>query len=159
MKIFGPTREEVAVGWRRPYNEELHNLYASSDIITVMKSRRMRQAGHVARMGEMRNAYNILAGRSEGKKPIRRSKHRWEDNIRMYLREMGWEGVDWMHLAQDREHWRALVNTVMAGKFLNPIADKVHEHYKYYTAHRRDYIPQTFKYVYLTQTCSKSSRL
>jgi hypothetical protein len=63
-------------------------------------------------MGEMRNLYKILVGKPEDKRPLRRPRHRWED-IRMYLKEIGWEGVDWMHLAQDRDQWRAVVNTVM----------------------------------------------
>jgi hypothetical protein len=87
--------------------------YASPNITKVTKARRMRWAGHVACMGEMRNAYNILVGKSEGKRPLTRPRCRWEDNIRMYLRKIGWEGVDWMHLAQDRDQWQALVNTVM----------------------------------------------
>jgi hypothetical protein len=96
-RIFGPEREEVVGGWRRLHNEELHNLYASSNIIRVIKSRKMR------RVGEMRNAYKILVGKPEKKRPLERPKSRWEDNMRMYVREIGWEGVDWIHLAQDRD--------------------------------------------------------
>jgi hypothetical protein len=92
----------VIGGWRKLHNEELHNLYCSPSIIRIIKSRRMRWAGHVARMGK-RNAYRILEEKSEGKKPLGRPRHRWEDNIRMDLRDM----------AQDRDQWRALVNTVM----------------------------------------------
>jgi hypothetical protein len=95
------------------YNEELHGLYSSPSIIRVIKARRMRWAGHVARMGEVRAAYNILVGRPEGRKPLARPRHRWEDNIRMDLREIGFGDVDWIHLAQDRDRWRAVVNTVM----------------------------------------------
>jgi hypothetical protein len=73
----------------------------------------MRWAGHVAHMGEMRDAYEILVGKPEGKRPLRRPTCRWEDNIRMDLREIGWEGVDWIHLTQDRDKWKALVNTIM----------------------------------------------
>jgi len=69
--------------------------------------------GHVALMGEMRNAYNIFVGKSEGKRPLRRHRHRWEDNITMDLGEIEWEGVDWMNLAQFRNQWRALMNTVL----------------------------------------------
>jgi hypothetical protein len=79
----------------------------------MIKSRRMRKAGYIARTGEKRNAYMILVGKTEGKRPLGRPRRRWEDNIRMYLREIGWGGMDWIDLAQDRDQWRALVNTVM----------------------------------------------
>jgi hypothetical protein len=81
--------------------------------IGVIKVKRMRLAGHVARMGEVRGAYDILVGRSEGRRPLGRPRHRWEDNIKMDLREIGSGNVDCIHLAQDRDRWRALVNTVM----------------------------------------------
>jgi hypothetical protein len=102
-----------AEGWRRLHNEGLHNLYASLNIIRVIKSRRVRWAGHVDGMREMKNTYNTLVGKQEGKRPLGRTRHRWEDNIRMDLREVGWEGVDWIHLAQDRDRWRALANSVI----------------------------------------------
>jgi hypothetical protein len=73
----------------------------------------MRCAGHVARKGEKRNAYRILVGKLEGKRSLGRPRHGWEDNIRMDLREIGWGGMDWIDLAQDRDGWRALVNMVM----------------------------------------------
>jgi hypothetical protein len=76
-------------------------------------SRRLIWTGNVACMGAMRNAYNSLAGKPEGKRPLGRPRRRWENNIRMDLREIGWKGVEWMHLAQGRDQWRALVNTVM----------------------------------------------
>jgi hypothetical protein len=79
----------------------------------VIKARRMRRAGHVARMGEVRGAYNILVGRSEGRRPLGRRRRRWENNIKMDLREIGFGDVNWIHLAQDRDRWQALVNTVM----------------------------------------------
>jgi hypothetical protein len=79
----------------------------------MMKSRRMRWAEHVARMGETRNAYRILVGKGEGKRPLGRPRHRWLDNTKMDLREIGWDGVDWIELARDRDQWRALVNTMM----------------------------------------------
>jgi hypothetical protein len=94
------------------HNEELHNLYSSPSIIRMIKSRRMIRAGHVARIWEKRNAYRILIGNPEGERPLRRPRRRWEDNVRMNL-EIGWGGMDWIDLAQDRDHWRALVNTVM----------------------------------------------
>jgi hypothetical protein len=79
----------------------------------VIKSRRMRWAGHVARMGEKRNAYRILVGKPEGKRPRGRPRRRWVDNIKMARREISWDGVAWIDLTQDRDQWRALVNTVM----------------------------------------------
>jgi hypothetical protein len=79
----------------------------------VIKARRMRWVGHVARMGEVRGAYNILVGRPEGRRPLGRPRCRWEENIKMDLREIGFGDVDWINLAQDRKRWWALVNTVM----------------------------------------------
>jgi hypothetical protein len=89
----------------------LHNFYSSPSIIRVIKSRRMRWAGHVARMG--RNAYRILVEKPEGKRPLGRPRRRLVDNIKKYLREIGWGGMDWFDLAQDRDQWRTPVNTVM----------------------------------------------
>jgi hypothetical protein len=88
-RIVGPKGEEVAGGWRRLHNHELQNLYTSLNIIRIIKSRRVRREGHVARMGEMKNAYNILVGKSEGKRPLGRHRRRWEDNIRMGFTEIG----------------------------------------------------------------------
>jgi hypothetical protein len=79
----------------------------------MIKSRRMRWAGHVAGMGETRNAYRILVGKPEEKRPLGRPKRRWVDNIKMDVSEIGWDGMDWIELAQDRNQWRVLVNTVM----------------------------------------------
>jgi hypothetical protein len=90
MRLSGPKREEVAGGWRQLHNEELHILYASSDVILVIKSRRMGWVGHVAHMEEVRNAYSILDGEPEGKRPLGRPRHRWEDNVRMDFKEIGW---------------------------------------------------------------------
>jgi hypothetical protein len=112
-RIFGPKRDEVTGQWRRLYNEELNELYSSPNIIRVIKSRRMRRTGHVARMGEGRGAYRILVGRPEGKRPLRRPRRRWEDNIKMDLQEVGWVGMDWIDMAQDRDRWQAVVNAVM----------------------------------------------
>jgi hypothetical protein len=97
------------------HNEELHNLYSYPSIIRVIKSRKVRWAGHVAQVGEKRNAYRILVGKPEGKRPLGRPRHRWVDNIKIDLKRdgMGWYGLDWVDLAQDRDQWRALVNTVM----------------------------------------------
>jgi hypothetical protein len=112
-RIFGPKRDEMTRGWRKLHNEELHGLYSSPNIIRVIKARRMRWAGHVARMGEVRGAYNILVGRPEWRRPIGRPRRRWEDNIKMDLRKIGFGDVDWIHLAQDRARWQAVVNMVM----------------------------------------------
>jgi hypothetical protein len=112
-RIFGPERDEVTGDWRKLHNEELHGLYSSPSIIRVIKARRMRWAGHVACMGEVRGAYNILVGRPEEKRPIGSPRCRWEDNIKMDLRETGFGNVDWIHLDQDRDRWRAVVNMVM----------------------------------------------
>jgi hypothetical protein len=79
----------------------------------MIKSRRMRWAGHVARIGDKRNAYRIVVGNPEGKKPLGRPRHRWVDNIKMDLREIGWDGGDWIDLAQNRDMWRAHVNTAI----------------------------------------------
>jgi hypothetical protein len=79
----------------------------------MIRSRRMRLAGHVARNGEKRNAYRILAGKPEGKKPLGRTRRRWVDNIKMDFREAEWGSMDWIYLSQDRDQWRTLVNTVM----------------------------------------------
>jgi hypothetical protein len=88
-RIYGPKSDEVIGGWRKLHNEELHNLYCSPSIIRITKLRRMRWVGHVARMGEKRNAYKILVGKPEGKRPLGRPRRRWEDNIRIDLREIG----------------------------------------------------------------------
>jgi hypothetical protein len=79
----------------------------------MIKSRRMRWVGHVALMGEKRNAYKILVEKPEGKRSLGRPRRRWVDNIKMDVREIGWDGMDWIYLAEDRDQWRALVNTVM----------------------------------------------
>jgi hypothetical protein len=93
--MSGQKRDEVIGGWRKLHNEELHNLYCSPSIIRIIKSRRIRWAGHVARMGEKRNAYRILVGKPEGKRPLGRPRRWWEDNIRMDLKRdrIGWYGV------------------------------------------------------------------
>jgi hypothetical protein len=95
------------------HNEELCDLYSSPSIIRIIKSRRMRWARHVARMGEKRNAYRLLVGKPEGKRPLGRPRCRCVDNIKIDLVEIGWGGVDWIGLAQDRDKWRALANAVM----------------------------------------------
>jgi hypothetical protein len=112
-KVFAPKRNDVTGEWRTFLNEELRDLYSSPSIIRIIKSRRMRWEGHVARMGEKRNAYRLLVVKPEGKRPLGRPKHRWVDNIRTDLGEVGWGDVDWIGLAQDRNMWRALVNSVL----------------------------------------------
>jgi hypothetical protein len=112
-RTFGPIRDEVTGEWRKLHNEELHDLYSSPSIIRIMKAMRMRWAGHVARMGEKRNAYRLLVGKPEGRRPLGRPRRRWMDNIRMDLVEVGWGDVDWNGLAQDKDSWGALVNSVL----------------------------------------------
>jgi hypothetical protein len=111
-KIYGPKRE-VDRSWRKLHNDELHSLYSSPNIVRVIKARRMRWAGHVARMGEGRGVYRVLVGRPEGKRPLERPRHRWEDNVKLHFRVIGIDGANWIHLAQDTVQWRAFVNTVM----------------------------------------------
>jgi hypothetical protein len=112
-RIFGPKRDEVTGEWGKLHSEELHILYSSPNIIRQIKSRRMRWAGHVERMGEERNVDRDLMGKPEGNRPLGRPRHRWEDGIRMDLREIGGGSVDWIQLAQDTDRWLASVNTVM----------------------------------------------
>ena len=112
-RIFGPRRDEVTGEWRRLHNEELNDLYSSPNIVRVIKARRMRWAGHVARMGEDRGVYKVLVGKPEGRRPLGRRRHRWMDNIRTDLQEVGCGYMDWIELAQDRERWRTLVSAVM----------------------------------------------
>jgi len=99
--------------WRKLHNEELSDLYSLPNIVRVVKSIRMRWAGHVARIGEGRGVHRVLVGKPEGKRPLGRLRHRWEDNIKMDLQEVEGRCGDWMELARDRERWRALVSTVM----------------------------------------------
>jgi hypothetical protein len=98
---------------RKLHNEELHNLYSSPSIIRIIKSRRMRWVGYVTRMEAKRSAYRMLVGKQEGKRPLGRPRRRWVNNIKMDLMEIGWGGMDWIEVAQDWVHWRAVVNTVM----------------------------------------------
>jgi hypothetical protein len=95
------------------HNDELHSLYSSPNIVRVIKSRRMRWVGHVACMREGRGVYRVLVGRPEGKRPLGRPRRRWEDKIKLDLRELGIDGTNWIRLAQHRVQWRAFVSTVM----------------------------------------------
>jgi hypothetical protein len=112
LRIFGPKRE-VDGSWIKLHNDELHNLYSSPKIVRLIKSWRLRWAGHVARMGEGRCVYSVLVGRPKGKKPLERPRRRWKDNIRLDLREIRIDGANWIQLAQHRVQCRAFVNTVM----------------------------------------------
>ena len=111
--IFEPRRDEVTGEWRRLHNEELSDLYSSPNIVRVIKSRRMRWAGHMELMGEERGVYRVLVGKLEGKRPLGRPRRRWVDNIRMDLQEVGCGYMDWIGLAQGRDRWRTLVSAVM----------------------------------------------
>jgi len=113
LNIFGPERDEVTGEWRKLHDGELCDLYCSPNTVRVIKSRRMRGVGHVARMGERRGVYRVLVGKTEGKRLLGRPRHRWEDHIKMNIQELGCRGMEWIELAQDRDSWRALVNAVM----------------------------------------------
>jgi hypothetical protein len=116
-KALGPLhlyfKREEDESWRKVHNDELHRLYFSPNVVRVIKSRRMRWAGHVARMGEGRSVYRVLVVRSEWKRPLGRPRCRWEDNIKLDLREIEIDGANWIQLAHDRVQWWAFVNTVM----------------------------------------------
>jgi len=111
-RIFEPQRDEVTGEWIKLY-KELNDLYSSPNIVWVIKSRRIRWAGHVTCMGEGRGVYRVLVGKAEGKRPLGRPRCRWEDNIKMDLQEGGCGGMDWIGLVQDRDRWRASGNAVM----------------------------------------------
>jgi hypothetical protein len=111
-RVFGPKRDEVTGEWRKLHNEELNDLYSLPNIVRVVKSRRMRWAGHVACMGEDRGVHRVLVGKPVGKRPLGRPRRRWEDKIKMDLQQVGGSRREWMELAQDRNRWRALVGTV-----------------------------------------------
>jgi len=111
--IFGPRSDEVTGEWRRLHNGELNDLYSSPNIVRVIKSRRMRWAGHVARMGEERGVYRVLVRKPEGKRPLGRPSRRCVDIIRTDLQKVGCVYMDWIGLAQDRDGWRRLVSVVI----------------------------------------------
>jgi hypothetical protein len=111
-RLFGSKRDEVTREWSKLHNEELSDLYSLPNIVPVVKSRRMRWAEHVVRLGEGTGVHRVLVGKSEGKRPLGRPRRRWEDNIKTDIQEVGCCG-DWMDLAQDRNRCWALVSTVM----------------------------------------------
>jgi hypothetical protein len=111
-RVFGPKRIEVTGERRKLHNKELNDLYSLPNIVRGVKSRRMRWAGHVGRMGEERGVHRVLVGKPEGKRPLGRPRRIWEDHIRMDIQEVGEGSGDWMELAQDRDRWRALVSTM-----------------------------------------------
>jgi hypothetical protein len=112
-RIFGPKRGEVTGEWRRLHNKKFDALYWSLNIIRVIKSRTLRGAGPVARMGKSRDVYRVLVEKPEGKSPLERPRSRWEDNIKMDFREVGWRGMGCIDLAQDSDKWRTVVNAVI----------------------------------------------
>jgi len=112
-RVFWHKGDEVTGKWRKLHNEELSDLYSLPNKVRVVKSRRMRWAGHMARMGQGRGMHRVLVGKPEGKRSLGRPRRRWEDNIKMNLQEVGGGYGDWMELAQDRDRWRALVSTAM----------------------------------------------
>jgi hypothetical protein len=101
--IFASKRDEVTGGWRKLYNEELNNLYSSPSIIRIIKSKMVRWAGHVARMGKKCTVYRILVGKPEGNRPVVRPRYKWVDNIKIELSEIGWGGMEWIDVAEDRD--------------------------------------------------------
>jgi len=111
--IFGRNRDEVTGKWRRLHNEELNDLYSSPHIVWVVKSRRMRWAGHVVRMGGERVVYRVMVGKPERRRPLGSPRRRWVDNIRMDLQEVGCRFMNWIGLAQDRDRWQTLVSAVI----------------------------------------------
>ena len=111
-KIPGAKRDKITGKWRKLHNAELHALYSSPNKIRSLKSRRLRWAGHVTRMEQSRIAYRVLVGKPEGKRPLGSPRHRWENNIKVDLREVGCDPGEWIDL-EDRDQWRAYVRAVM----------------------------------------------
>jgi hypothetical protein len=111
-RVFGPTRDEVTGEWRKLHNEALNDLYSLPNIVRVVKARRMRWAGPVARRGEERGVHRVLGGKPEGKRPLGRPRRRREDTIKLDVQDVGGGRGDWMELAHDRDRWRALVGAV-----------------------------------------------
>jgi hypothetical protein len=116
-RISGRKRDTVTGEWRKLHIDELNDLYFSPNIFRVIKSKRIRWTGHVARMGDRRGTYGVLVVKSEGKRPLRRSRHGWENNIKIDVQEVGCEGMDWIDLSKDRDRWWSLVNVIMNLRF------------------------------------------
>jgi hypothetical protein len=112
VRIFKPRKDKVT-GGRRKLHEGIYNLHSLPHIVKMIKYRSTRLAGHVTCMGKIINAHKILIWKPEGKRPVGRPRHRWDDNIKMDLRGTGFEDMVWIQLAKNRDRWRALVNTVM----------------------------------------------
>jgi hypothetical protein len=114
-RTFGPKRDEGAGRWRKLHNEELRDLYSWPSIIRTVKSRTNEMGGacSIARMGNKRNACRLLMRKPQGHRPLGRPRRIWVDNIRMHLGEVGWGDVDWIGVAQDRNRWRALVDSAL----------------------------------------------
>ena len=112
-RIFGLKSDTITREWRKLHKEEQNDVYSSSNIVWAIEWRRMRWVGHATHTEERRGIYRVLVGKPEGKRPLGRPRHRWEDNIKMDLQEVGCGGMDWIELAQVRDKWRALVNAVM----------------------------------------------
>jgi hypothetical protein len=112
-RMFEPKKDEVIRDWRKRHNEELDNLYSSPSIIRMIKLRRMRSAGHVTRVWAKRKTYRILVGKPERKRLLGIPRRRWVDNIEIDLRDVVCDGMDWIDVAEDRDQWRALVNTAI----------------------------------------------
>ena len=110
---MGSKMDEVTGKWSKLHNEELNDLYCSPNMFRVIKTRSMRWAGHVARKGERRGVYRVMVGKPEGKRLLGRPRGRWKNNVKMRLQKVGWGGMNWIDLAQDRDRWRAIVNAVM----------------------------------------------
>ena len=113
LRIFGPKRDVVTGEWRKVHHEDLNELYSSPNIVWVVKLRRVRWVGHTICMAGSRGIYRVLVGKPEGKRPLGRCRHRWEDNIKLDFQEVGCGGMDWIQLGQDRDRWQAHVNAII----------------------------------------------
>jgi hypothetical protein len=121
MRIFRPKKEDVTGEWRKVHNQELYDLFSSLNIIRVIKSRRVRWEGHVARMGDRRGAYSVFVGKREGERPLGRPKRRWEDNIKMALQKVGWDrfGSGYGHVAGSCECGNEPSGSIKCGEYLD----------------------------------------
>ena len=117
-RIFGPKKDEVKEEWRKPHNKEFNDLYSSPKNYSYVQIKKNDVGGAIACKGTRRGAYRVLVGKPDGKRQLGRPRHRWENNIKMELQEVGWGGMDWIDLAQDRDKWRALANALMSFQVL-----------------------------------------